>query len=98
MTKKQLEKYRIRIAILLMLNLIATLLGCIFSIFYIIQGQTIFILYSILFLISYFFTTAVLESLHFLLKERIYGEKNLEEDNSNQDKEPETKENHNIEK
>lgn len=98
MTKKKLEKYRIRIAILLMLNLIGLLLGLIFCFYYAFYLDTVFILYGILILISYFFTTAVLESLHFLIEERIYGEKKLEEDNSNHDKAPETKENHNIEK
>lgn len=98
MTKKKLEKYRIRIAILLTLNLIGVLLGLIFCFYYTFYLDTVFILYGILILISYFFTTAVLESLHFLLEERIYGEKKLEENNSNQDKKSETEENHNMDK
>ena len=98
MTRKKLEKYRIRIAILLALNYIGVVLGVTFCLYYTFYVDTVFILYGILILIFYLFTTAVLESLHFLLEERIYGEKKLEEDNNNQNKKLETKENSTTDK
>lgn len=91
MTKKKLEKFRKRIAILIMLTYLATVLGCTLCFAYAIFYQNIsFIFYGILLLVSYFLCSAVLESLHFLLEERIYGVKNLEEDNDKPNTENET--------
>lgn len=76
-----------------MINDICVVLGCVICFYYAIYHDTIFILSGILILISYFFSSTVLESLYFLLKERIYGEKNLEEENSNQKKDLKQKKN-----
>jgi len=74
-------------------------LGFAFCIYCAVQFENIyFILYGILTLVFLFLIAAVLESLKFLIEERIYGEKDLEEDINNQDKEPETKENPNKDK
>ena len=53
------------------------------SIIFIIKGEYLFILYGILILISYFLLTAVLESLYFLLEERLYGKKDLDKEDEN---------------
>ena len=78
MTKKKLNGFRIRIAILSSLLLVGTLLGCIMCIVYIIMGDFLFILYGILILISYFLTISVIDSVYFLVEERLNGKKDLD--------------------
>ena len=94
MTKKKLEKLRKRVAILYMITYLATLVGCVLCFGYCIIYQNIsFIFYGILMLVLGLLCSSTLESLLFLLEERIYGVKNLEEDTNTTNKESETKSN-----
>lgn len=94
MTKKKLEKLRIKVAILYMITYLTILVSCTLCFGSCITHQNIsFIFYGILILVLDLLCSATLESLLFLLEERIYGVKNLDENENNSNKKSETKSN-----